>query len=259
MRVLCIGDVCSPAGVEKLLNVLPRLKKEYKSDAIIVNGENSAIGNGINNSSASLLFSAGADVITGGNHTLRHREFHPALDENPYLLRPHNLKTDYGSGYALLDMGKFSLAVINLIGQVYLDNIKSENPFLTADTLIARAKQDGANAIIVDFHAEATSEKRALGFYLDGKASAVFGTHTHVQTSDIQILSGGTGYITDIGMTGPCDSVLGVKKEIIISRLKDGTSDKFVFSDTASTVSGCMFEINEKNGHCTAAESFNNY
>ena len=256
MHVLCIGDVVSPSGVKKCLDTLPKLKKQYKADAVIVNGENSAIGNGIDEAAASMLFSAGADVITGGNHTLRHKSFHNMLDENPFVLRPHNLPASYGSGYALLDMGKYSLAVINLIGTVYLDNVKAENPFVCADSLINRAKGDNATAVIVDFHAEATSEKRALGFYLDGKVSAIFGTHTHVQTSDIQILPKKTGYITDIGMTGPKDSVLGIKKEIIISRLKDNTTDKFIFSDSECIISGCMFEIDNSTGLCVNAESF---
>ena len=256
MRVLCIGDVVSPNGVRKCLDTLPKLKKQYSADAVIVNGENSAIGNGIDEAAASMLFTAGADVITGGNHTLRQKSFHNMLDENPFVLRPHNLPANYGSGYVLLDMGKYSLAVINLIGTVYLDSIKAENPFICADGLINRAKSDGATAIIVDFHAEATSEKRALGFYLDGKVSAIFGTHTHVQTSDIQILPKKTGYITDIGMTGPKDSVLGINKEIIISRLKDNTTDKFVFSDSECIISGCLFEIDNSTGLCVNAESF---
>ena len=256
MRILCIGDVCSPGGVQKCLNTFPSLKRQYNADAIIVNGENSAIGNGIDTESANLLFSAGADIITGGNHTLRHQSFHAMLDENPFVLRPHNLPAKYGSGYVLLDMGKYSLAVINLIGTVYLENLKAGNPFTCADELVSLAKSDGANAVIVDFHAEATSEKRALGFYLDGKVSAVFGTHTHIQTSDIQILPKKTGYITDIGMTGPKDSVLGIKKEIIISRLKDGKTDKFVFAEGKCIISGCLFETDNTTGLCVHAESF---
>lgn len=256
MRSLCIGDVCSPYGVEKCLKTIPNLKRKYNCDVVIINGENSAIGNGIDPESASLLFSAGADVITGGNHTLRHQSFHTFLDENPFLLRPHNLPAKYGSGYTLLDKGKYSVAVINLIGKIYLDNYKAENPFTVADELINQAKNDGAKIIVVDFHAEATSEKRALGFYLDGKVSAVFGTHTHVQTSDIQILPNKTGYITDVGMTGPKDSVLGIKKEIIISRLKDNTTDKFIFSESECIISGCVFEVDEKTGLTVFAESF---
>ncbi len=256
MRVLCIGDVCSTAGTDYAIKIVPKLKKEYSCNAVIINGENSAIGNGTTVETAEALFSAGADIITGGNHSLRHRNFHTFLDENPFAIRPHNIPCDYGSGYALLDMGKRSLAVINLLGQVYLEGYKAENPFKVADELIERARLDGANAVIVDFHAEATSEKRALGFYLDGKVSAVFGTHTHIQTSDIQILNNGTGYITDIGMTGPKDSVLGVKKEIIIARLKDNDMHKFEFADTPCIISGCVFEIDDNTGKTCACQSF---
>lgn len=256
MRLLCIGDVCSPLGVEKALAYIPKLKKQYAVDCIVVNGENAAEKNGIEPADAALLFSAGADVITGGNHTLRQKSVHTLLDENPFLLRPDNIKSDYGSGYAVIDKGSYSVAVINLLGQVYIENPKAENPFLAADRLIERAKSDNAKVIIVDFHAEATSEKRALGFYLDGKASAVVGTHTHVQTSDIQILPFKTGYITDLGMTGPQDSVLGIKKDIIISRMRDGKTDKFVFADGKCIISGCVFEIDEKTGQTLKAESF---
>ena len=256
MKILCIGDICSEVGVNKALEFIPKLKKQYSADICIVNGENASEHNGITKSEVSLLFSAGADVITGGNHTLRHKSLHPVLDENPYVIRPHNINSDYGSGYALIDKGRYSVAVINLLGQVYITNPKAENPFLVADRLIQRAKSEGAAAIIVDIHAEATSEKRALGFYLDGKVSAVFGTHTHVQTSDIQILPKGTGYITDLGMTGPKDSVLGIKKEIIIDRMRNGATDKFFFSDGEGIISGCVFDIDEKTALTTDAVSF---
>ncbi|MCQ2450805.1 MAG: TIGR00282 family metallophosphoesterase [Clostridia bacterium] len=256
MRVLCIGDVCSPAGVQKALKYIPKIKKEKNCDCVIVNGENSSEHNAITENEVSLLFCAGADVITGGNHTLRQQSVHPVLDKNPFVLRPDNIKSDYGSGYCLLDKGRYQVAVINLLGQVYIENPKASNPFLCADTLIKQAKNDGAKIIIVDFHAEATSEKKALGFYLDGVVSAVFGTHTHIQTSDIGILEKGTGYITDLGMTGPENSVLGIKKEIIIDRFRDGKSDKFMFAEGECIISGCIFDIDEKTGLCINAESF---
>ncbi len=256
MKILCIGDVCSPLGTDYALKMIPKLKKDNNCDVVIVNGENSALGNGITIETANLLFAAGADVITGGNHTLRHPSFHPYLDSNPFLLRPDNIPTQYGSGYSLIDKGKYRIAVINLLGTVYLDRDKAKNPFIVADKLIAKAEKDCTNIIIVDFHAEATSEKRAFGFYLDGKISAIFGTHTHVQTSDIQILPKGTGYITDLGMTGPKDSVLGIKKEIIISRFKDNSTDKFEFSNSPCIISGCVFEIDEKTGKTISVKSF---
>ena len=256
MKLLAIGDVCSPCGVRALLHTLPMLKKEFNADAVIVNGENSALGNGITPQSAMDIFAAGADVITGGNHSLRRAEILPLLDSNPFLLRPHNMESESGSGYCFLDMGRTNLAVLNISGQIYLDRVNASNPFLCADALIERAISDGAKHIFVDFHAEATSEKRAMGYYLDGKVTAIFGTHTHVQTSDAQILPHGTGYITDLGMTGPKESVLGVKTEIIINRLRDGDQSKFEFAEGQCIISGCLFETEPLSPLCANATSF---
>lgn len=255
MRLLAVGDVCGENGCRVLLKLLPRLKRAEGIDMVIVNGENSAEGNGITPKSAELIFAAGADVITGGNHTMRRREVHAMLDENPFLLRPHNTPASYGSGYSFVDLGRVRAAVINLSGMVYLEREKAENPFLAADELIDRARDEGAELIFVDIHAEATSEKRALGFYLDGRVTAVFGTHTHVLTADAQVLPCGTGYITDLGMTGPEQSVLGVKKEIIIDRLKNGGQEKFSYSDSRGMLNGCIFDIDIKTGLATAARS----
>lgn len=243
MRVLTVGDVCGMAGTRAILRILPRLKRERNIDFTVVNGENSAVGNGITPESAEMIFSAGADVITGGNHTLRRREVHNLLDENPRLLRPHNIPTQYGSGFCLVDLGRCTAAVINVSGQIYLSETKAENPFLCVDTLVKKAKSEGAGPIFVDVHAEATSEKRAMGFYLDGRVAAVFGTHTHVLTADAQVLPHGTGYITDIGMTGSEQSVLGVKSEIIINRLKNGAVDKFEQDEGCAILNGCIFDI----------------
>lgn len=249
MKVLAVGDVCAPDGCDFALKTIPLIKREENIDFIIVNGENSAAGNGITPDSADMLFSAGADVITGGNHTLRRKEFYDVLDSNPFVLRPHNLKdADTGSGYCLFDMGRYAVAVINLSGQIYLERINAESPFKCIDELLGRAKFDGAKFILVDFHAEATSEKRAMGFYLDGRVSAVFGTHTHVQTADAQILPRGTGYITDLGMTGVINSVLGVKNDIIINRLKDGNPARFEQASGDCMLNGCIFDIDEDTG-----------
>lgn len=255
MRLLCIGDVCGEGGCEKVRATLPRLKKEHSIDVVIINGENSADGNGVTPFSADYLFACGADVITGGNHSFRNSAIIPYLDANEFILRPHNLpEAESGKGYCLLDMGKFSVAVINLSGTIYLERMNASNPFLCADELIEKAKMDGADIIAVDFHAEATSEKRALGFYLDGRVSAVFGTHTHIQTSDNKILPKGTGYITDLGMTGPENSVLGVKSEIIINRLKSGDMSKFEIADGECTLNGCIFEIDTKTGKTVSTD-----
>lgn len=255
MRVLAVGDVCAPDGCEFALQTIPRIKREENIDFTIVNGENSAFGNGITPDSAEMLFAAGADVITGGNHTLRRKEFFDTLDSNHFVLRPHNLKDiEVGSGYCLFDMGKHSAVIINLSGQIYLERVNADNPFKCVDELLDRAQRDGAKYIFVDFHAEATSEKRAMGFYLDGKVSAVFGTHTHVQTADEQILPQGTGYITDLGMTGVINSVLGVKNDIIINRLKDNDMARFEQETGDCMLNGCIFEINEKTGLTSAVE-----
>ncbi len=246
MRILAVGDVCGSVGCEYVRKVLPALKKDKDIDIVIINAENSADGNGTTPFSADYLLSLGADVLTGGNHSFRRTEFSEYLDQNDFVLRPHNLGNDKsGKGYCLLDCGKTSVAVINLSGKIYLEKLSADCPFKTADELIERAKKDGAKIILVDFHAEATSEKRALGLYLDGKVSAVFGTHTHVQTADEQILQNGTGYITDLGMTGVIDSVLGVKKEIIINRLKSNDMSKFELAEGECSLCGCIFETDE--------------
>lgn len=250
MKTLAVGDVCSQGGCEFLLKRLPVLKKETGADLVIVNGENSAQNNGISRQSADLIFAAGADVITGGNHSLRNKEIYSELDENPYLLRPDNIKSEFGTGYCLIDKGKFGAAVINLCGCIFMDRCEAANFMEYADKLVLRAKSEGAKYIFIDFHAETTSEKRALGFYLDGRVSAVFGTHTHIMTADAQILPCGTGYITDLGMTGPENSVLGVKKEIIINRLKNSDMSKFEFAEGKNILCGCLFECDES-GLCT--------
>ena len=255
MRILAVGDVCGEIGCEALRRVLPGLKREHKIDMTVVNGENSADGNGITPDSAAALFAAGADVITGGNHTFRRKQVFDLLEENPFLLRPHNLSIEqYGKGYCLFDLGYTAAAVINLSGKVYLERLEADCPFLAADELIERARADGARVIVVDFHAEATSEKRALGIYLDGKVSVFFGTHTHVQTADEQILKGGTGYITDLGMTGPVDSVLGVKSDIIIDRFILNGQDRFELADGRCMINGCLFEVDNKTGHTVAVK-----
>ena len=177
MKILAIGDACGSLGGEAVRKWLPTLKKEKRIDFTVINGENSADGNGITRESAEMLFACGADVITGGNHSMRRKSAFSLLDENDCVLRPANLEGEAaGKGYCLADLGYTSVAVINLLGRIYLERVAASNPFIAADELIQKARADGAEIIIVDFHAEATSEKRALGFYLDGKISALFGT-----------------------------------------------------------------------------------
>ena len=258
MRILAVGDVCGPEGLKALKDKLSKLKKENKIDVVIVNGENSAETNGITKESAEFIFSCGADIITGGNHSFRRKEVYEYLDENEFVLRPHNMKDgSEGRGYAIYDFGRFRIAVINLLGRVYLERNIADNPFETVDFILNEIKNEGVNIIIVDFHAEATSEKRAMGFYLDGLVSAVFGTHTHVQTADEQILPLGTGYITDVGMTGVKDSILGVKKEIIVNRLRHNDMSKFEFAEGDTELCACIFEIDNISGKTIKVERIN--
>jgi len=255
LKALAIGDVCGSSGCRYLLKMLPVLKNKFGAEFVIVNGENSDEANGISPLSADMIFAAGADVITGGNHTLRNKNFYEALDSSPFLLRPDNIKADFGKGYCLVDKGKFSVAVINLCGITYMERSSAENFMTSADSLVKRAEEDGAKFIFVDFHAEATSEKKALALYLDGRVSAVFGTHTHVLTADAQILKNGTGFITDIGMTGSDNSVIGVKSDIIIKRLKNNDMSKFEFSSGENIICGCLFET-DNSGRCRNIMSF---
>ena len=254
MRILCIGDVVGAAGCDFLRSHLPAFKKLHKVDLTIVNGENSADGNGITPRSAEYLFASGVDVITLGNHSFRRKEVYPFLDEHPHIIRPANYPTSSapGSGWAVVDMGFTSIGVINLMGQQFMD-ANLDNPFIRADQIL---KELDAKITIVDFHAEATSEKRAMGFYLDGRVSAVFGTHTHVMTADAQVLPNGTGYITDVGMTGVIDSILGVKKEIILRRFTTQLPERFELAKGDCKLNCAVFDIDRNSGKCTAAQSY---
>ena len=255
MKILAIGDIVSMQGCEYLRKILPALKKEYSADIVIANGENSAIGNGITPQSARHIFDSGVDVITLGNHALKRPEFYDFLDENPFIARPANFsKSAPGRSTVMLDKGFCQVAIINLQGVVYLDN--NYNPFDTIDNEIEKARSEGAKIIIVDFHAEATGEKRAMGYYVDSRVSAIFGTHTHVQTSDQQILPQGTGYITDIGMCGPKESVLGVTPDRVIEKLKTNMPVRFTNPDGECVLEGCFFEIDNKTGKTVQIERF---
>lgn len=216
MRIMMIGDVVGQAGVEYVRKVLPKFRREQQIDFVIANGENSAQGNGILPISADALFSAGCDVLTTGNHGLRRREIYEYMETHPCILRPANFHDSApGRGVYLIDKPPLRLTVINLQGTVYMENNK--NPFDVVQELLA---QVSTPCILVDFHAEATSEKLCMGHFLDGRVSLVAGTHTHVPTADERILPNGTGYISDVGMCGGRNSILGVKKELAISRFR---------------------------------------
>ena len=221
---------------------------------VICNGENSADGNGITPDSANALLDYGVDIITTGNHSFRRRESYEFYDSCEQLIRPANYPegTTPGRGMTVYDMLRYRVAVINIMGTMFLEPL--ENPFRCLDRMLDAAK--GCAVTVVDFHAEATAEKRALGYYADGRASVVFGTHTHVQTADECILPKGTGYITDLGMTGPVESVLGVKKELAIAKFRDQMPVRFDTADGVSSMGCCVFEIDEKTGKTVSVKRF---
>ncbi len=250
IKVLCVGDVVGDSGCEFLRQKLSQFKKENNIDICIANGENSAVGNGMLPNSCDHLLTSGVDLITGGNHSLKRREFFEYLDRSDNVIRPANYGDGvWGKGCSIIDKGAYKVGVINLMGRVYLEG--HLDPFKTAENIINELKRE-TNIIFVDFHAEATAEKKALGYFLDGKVSAVFGTHTHIQTSDAQIMKNGTGYITDLGMTGPEESVLGVKKEIIIEKFRKGFTTPFLTADTPPFMQGCVFTVNRDSGKAVA-------
>ena len=255
MNILFIGDVVSHQGCDYLQRTLPKLKRDYEADVVVVNGENSATGNGITPSSAKQIFNCGADVITLGNHALRRPEIADYLENNEFIIRPENYHSSApGRGFTVLDKGRYQVLVANLQGTMYLDN--NENPFDAADRIIQYADDNGIPNVLLDFHAEASSEKRAMGFYLDGRASAVVGTHTHVQTSDEQLLPNSTAYITDLGMTGPYYSVLGVEPEVVIKKFRTNLPVRFTVTDGPCTIEGCFVQVDEKTGRALKIERF---
>ena len=253
LNILFIGDVVGEGGCSFLEKNLNAVKKHYSADAVIVNAENSAVGNGVTPHSANRVLDSGADALTLGNHGLKRREIYDFLDNefNP-IVRPANYHPAApGRGYMILDKGSVRIGIINIMGIVGMENIR--NPFDIIDEIIDEIKAEGCKTIIVDFHAEATAEKKAMGFYLDGRVTALIGTHTHIPTADEQILAGGTGYITDAGMTGPMDSCLGVKKELAIEKMKTLLPVRFENPDTDCSMQGVLITANSE-GKCTAIE-----
>lgn len=252
MKLLVLGDVVGNGGCEFIRKKLPSIKKHYGIDVCIANGENSATGNGILPYSADHLFASGVDFITTGNHVFRRSEIHDYIDEREDIIRPYNMHRSVpGKGVGIIDMRSYKIGVINLMGTAYM-NASFENPFDSLDKALEEIKD--CRIKIVDFHAESTGEKRALGIYADSRVSVFFGTHTHVQTADVQILPGGTGYITDLGMCGSADSVLGVESECVIKALRTGLPTRFKAAESNIKLDGCIFEIDEKTGLCTGAE-----
>lgn len=251
MNILAIGDVVGTTGCEFLRRHLPALKKLKGIDLVIANGENSAEGNGVTAESVRYLFDSGVDVVTSGNHAFRRREAMEIFDSIECLLRPANYpKGAPGSGVCTVDLGYVQVCVINLMGVAFMEPL--DNPFFALDRVLDEAGK--GKVIVVDFHAEATAEKKAMGFYLDGRVSALFGTHTHVATADECVLPGGTGYITDIGMTGAVYSVLGIEPGIAIDKLKRRLPVLHKNAGGPFMMCGAIFGIDEKSGRCLSVE-----
>ena len=251
INILAVGDVVGSSGVAFLREKLWSVKKLYDISFTVVNGENSA-GMGITKDQAQEIFSSGGDVITLGNHTWGKREIIPYLDESLHILRPANFSPQVpGRGWGVYEAPFGDVCVISLIGRAGIQ-LNSENPFFEADRILQKIE---TKIVLVDFHAEMTSEKHAMAFYLDGRVSAVWGTHTHVQTSDCRVFSGGMGYITDLGMTGPCISVIGMKPEQPIARFLGDPPGRLEQADGPAKIEGAVFEIDTDTGKCQSAEA----
>lgn len=252
MRILAVGDICAAAGRRLVRTCLSKARDRLEADLVIVQGENANDnGRGISPDTAMDFFYAGADIITLGNHAFNDRRIYDFLDENDTVARPFNAPPrSPGTGYSVLDLGKSRVCVCSLAGRVEMD-FRYSDPFKAADRVF---KECRADIYIFDFHAEATSEKKALGFYLDGRASVVYGTHTHVPTRDICILPKGTGYITDIGMSGGSLSVLGVKPEKSIAMFLGEPYVRYDYSEKDPVMQCALFDLDEK-GMCLSARA----
>lgn len=247
MKVLFLGDVFGKPGREILKKELLTVIKENEVDIVIANGENAAGGIGITPEICKTLFNMGIDVVTSGNHIYKKKEIYDYIVQQPRLLKPANYPPGTpGRGYCVMsDKGNNKIAVINICGRVFVENL--DCPFRCIDRILENIKEE-TPVIVVDFHAEVTSEKVAMGWYLDGRVSAMVGTHTHVQTADERILPGGTAYITDVGMVGPRDSVIGVKKENIIERFLKIMPQKFTVAEDDYMINAVVIDIDERIG-----------
>ena len=250
-KVLAVGDITGESGVAFLRRHLGRLKQEKGIDFAVVNAENAA-GNGLLPAQAEDIFAAGADVITLGNHTFGKMQIAHFLEENPYILRPANYTGRApGKGWGVYDCGRVQVGVLNLIGRCGLD-FNAENPFTTADRVLKNA--DKPTFVLVDLHAQATSEKLAMSYYLDGRVSALWGTHTHVPTADEHVCPKGTGYITDLGMTGPRESVLGIRPEQSVEFFLGGLPGRYRTAEGACKRQGAIFTLDSGTGLCVGVE-----
>ena len=250
LKVLAVGDVVGEPGLERIRKSLRKLKRDTGADFVIVNGEN-ASNVGMTPRQGDTIFDASADVITMGNHTFSRREIIPYIEENRYVLRPANLPPQQpGRGWEIYETRCGDVAVIDLIGRVGMDYLP-DNPFLLMDKIL---KKIDTKIILVEIHAEATSEKLAMGYMLDGRVSAVWGTHTHVPTADAMILPKGTGYVTDLGMTGPAISVLGIQPKLSIDKFRGEMFQRYQAADGPTKLNAVLFTIDAASGKCTRVE-----
>ena len=249
-KILAVGDVVGNPGMDRISRSLRYLKRKTQADFVIVNGENAAVV-GMTPQQAEDIFDAGADVITMGNHTFAKRELVAYLEDNRRVLRPANLAPQTpGSGWGVFESKAGDVAVIDLIGRCNMD-YGPDNPFLIIDKIL---KDITAKIVLVEIHAEATSEKLAMGYMLDGRVSAVWGTHTHVPTADAQVLPNGTGYVTDLGMTGPKHSVLGIKPQLSIAKFRGDLPERYRWAEGETKLEAVLFTIDTATGKCRKAE-----
>ncbi len=254
-KVLAIGDVVGKPGMDRVCKSLRRLKAQTGADFVVVNGENAAVV-GMTPDQAEDIFDAGADVITMGNHTYGKRELVEYLDDNTRILRPANYAPQApGRGWGVFPTRLGDVAVIDLQGRVNMD-YTPDNPFLAVEKIL---KEVNTKLILVEIHAEATSEKLAMGYMLDGRISALWGTHTHVPTADAQVLPGGTGYVTDLGMTGPKHSVLGIQPKLSIAKFRGDLPERYRWAEGPTKLEAALFTIDTDTGLCKKAERVDIY
>ena len=254
-KVLAVGDVVGNPGLERIRRNLRQLKRKTGADFVVVNGENAAVV-GITPNQAEDILDAGADCITMGNHTWAKREIVDYMDDCPQMIRPANYAPQVpGRGWQIFDTKAGDVAVIDLIGRCNMD-YGPDNPFLMIEKILKEVK---TKIILVEIHAEATSEKLAMGWMLDGRVSAVWGTHTHVPTADVQILPKGTGYVTDLGMTGPKNSILGIRPELSIQKFRGDLTERYKWAEGPTKMEAVLFTVDSTTGKCKAAERVDLY
>jgi metallophosphoesterase (TIGR00282 family) len=250
-RILFVADVVGHPGRDAVKAILPRLKAEFEPQLTVVNGENSAAGFGLTAKLADELMGYGADVITTGNHVFAQKEFLAELPTLERVIRPANFPPDApGKGWCVVNAGGQDVLVMNLMGRIFIDPI--DDPFRAADAILA--EHPGIRISLCDMHAEATSEKTAMGWYLDGRVSAVVGTHTHIPTADARVLPGGTAYCTDVGMVGPRDGCIGMDKDVVLKRFLTGVPNRFVVASGPVTFNSVLVTINTSTGRATSIQ-----